>query len=136
MVGTVASDRGLALGAVLLSELINALEQDEVLAERARRVLALKDSHSSELVPLGEAGMPVRTLRAAIAAKELPASFVGRQYLVRRVDLMMWLENRPSRQPPRKRKRKRNPEEAQQSPAQRAIERARRGGTLRVVGSR
>jgi excisionase family DNA binding protein len=79
-----------------------------------------------DLVPLRKCGVPVRTARKAIKCGELPAMLVGREYLLRRADLAAWLDNRRVKPSPHP--------ERQLSAAERAIDRARRSGSLRVVG--
>lgn len=79
-----------------------------------------------DLVPLRKCGVPVRTARKAIKCGELPAMLVGREYVLRRADLAAWLDNRRVKPSPRP--------ERQLSAAGRAIDRARRSGSLRVVG--
>ena len=81
-----------------------------------------------ELVPLAAAGVPVRTLRRAIRAGELPASKAGRSYVVSRADLAAWLEAQ--------RVLPRPAPEAVSTEADRALERARRSGALRPVRGR
>ena len=100
------------------------------LAEIVREAItaALAPRGQSELVPLNEAGVPVRTLRKAIRSGELSASKVGRSYVVERSALTAWLEMRRVRP-----KAKAVPVETE---ADRAIARARRAGTLRPIRSR
>ncbi|MGC4088408.1 MAG: helix-turn-helix domain-containing protein [Polyangiaceae bacterium] len=91
--------------------------------------LTVDDSASlgeDDLLKLRECGPSVRTLRAAIGAGELEAVLVGREYRVRRGALSAWLEAH------RVKPRERAPREL--SAAERAIERARRAGTLKAVG--
>lgn len=82
----------------------------------------------SEWLTLQDSGLSVRTLRAAIASGELDAVRVGREYRVRRSDLEAWIGGRRVTPEPRPEKR--------QSAAERALERARRDGSLRLVGGR
>ena len=92
-------------------------------------VVAEAPTAADDHLPLNECGAPVRTLRRAIADGSLPASLVGREYLVRRADLEAWLAA-PRRAP------RRPQQEHEPSAAERAIERARQTGTLCVVGGR
>jgi excisionase family DNA binding protein len=82
----------------------------------------------SDLLALKETSVSVRTSRAAIAAGELPAVKVGREFKVRRADLDAWLAARAVKP------RERQQPERELTAAERAIERARRSGTLRIVG--
>ncbi len=90
---------------------------------------ALGTPAAADVVPLAAAGVPVRTLRAAIRAGALPASKAGRSYVVRRADLAAWLD--AQRVTPKAPARP-----AMQSEADRALERARRSGALRPVRGR
>ncbi len=110
----------------ILAELASALEADPALAARLRRVLGAEPRSDAERFPLKKAGVPVRTLRRAIAAGELAAERVGREYFVRREDLEAWFTSRRAK-PAEKKPR-------EPSAAERAIERARREGSLRLVG--
>lgn len=97
------------------------------LADEAEREPAPGDA--GELVALANAGPPIRTLRLAVRRGELAAMRVGRSYMIRRADLAAWLQARAVKPRPAVR---REPT----TPAERAIERARRDGSLRLVGSR
>ncbi len=102
-----------------------AAEADRIAAEQIEsRTLPSPD----DLLPLRDCGVSVRTLRGAIGAGELPASLVGREYLVRRSDLESWIAAR--RVTPREVRTR------ELSAAERALERARSSGALRVVGGR
>ncbi len=79
-------------------------------------------------MPLKACGAPLRTLRAAIRAGELPAVKVGREYQIRRTDLGAWLQARQVKPRPKP--------EVEESEADRAIARARRSGALRSVPTR
>lgn len=103
-----------------------AAECDRIAAEQAP---APALAAPSDWLPLRDAGVSVRTLRAAIAAGELPAVKVGRAYEVQRADLDAWRAAR--RVAPRERKAA---PAKQQTAAQRAIARAQAAGALRVVG--
>jgi len=120
------------IGRALLAEVAEALESDPELAARVRTALGLDGpaTAAAETLRLRDAGPPVRTLRAAIARGELAAMRVGREYRVRRGDLEAWLESR--RVAPGRRER----QPKKQSAAERAVARARRAGSLRVVGGR
>lgn len=72
-------------------------------------------------------GLPARTVRKAIKDGELPASLVGRNYVVMRADRDAWLAKRRVR--PNAKPTNGKP----QSAAERAIDRARRAGTLRAI---
>ena len=110
----------------------------DALRAQAAVLLALADAADSEpsgappqpddaRVARATPGPPVRTLRSAIRRGELPAVRVGRSYMVTRSDLDVWLDaRRVQPRPPVRRE--------PSSPAERAIARARRDGTLRVVG--
>lgn len=116
--------------AVLL-EALQALEADPELATRLRVVLGLFPlGGSDELVRLAETGVSPRTLRRAIAAGELSAVKVGRDLCLRRKDLDAWVATKTVK--PGERREPRKPDVAK-TPAQRAIERARGAGALRVV---
>lgn len=80
-------------------------------------------------VPLAQCGESIRSLRAAIRAGELNAHKSGRAYYVTRAELERWRSSK------RVLPRERQPI-APDSPAQRAIERARQRGALRVVGDK
>ncbi len=105
---------------VLQADELRALITEAVAAALGTRALT-----NDELVPLAAAGVPVRTLRRAIGAGELPATRCGREYRVRRRELEAWLEARRV-QPKAK-------AEPIKSEADRAIERARRSGALRTL---
>jgi excisionase family DNA binding protein len=90
---------------------------------RAAVAAALGPREAGELVPLAAAGVPVRTLRKAIRAGELPASKAGRTYVIERSALRAWLDARRV-----KPNAKAEPVETE---ADRAIARARRSGALR-----
>lgn len=99
-----------------------AAECDRLASEQAPAPVAA----TSDLLPLADCGVPVRTLRGAIRRGELRASKVGRSYFVQRDDLAAYVEaRRVSPAPPQPRKL---------TAAQRAIQAAQRAGTLRVVG--
>lgn len=104
----------------------DALRSDPELRAELR---ALLTESSDKPIPLSKCGESVRTLRAAIAAGELDATKCGRSYYVTRDALEAWRVSR--RVQPRERAQ-REPS----SPAERAIERARRSGALRLVGGR
>lgn len=105
-----------------------ALEPGDVQAIASAVVAMLRPAVAgSSLLPLERCGVPVRTLRGAIRRGELVASKVGRGYVVASADLAAWLELRRVA-PPRKAE-----VAAPQTAAERAIERARRAGTLRAV---
>jgi excisionase family DNA binding protein len=55
---------------------------------------ALKPPSNDALLTLRQTGVSTRTLRAAIAAGDLPAMKVGREFRVRRADLDAWLAAR------------------------------------------
>ncbi|HEX4475838.1 MAG TPA: helix-turn-helix domain-containing protein, partial [Polyangiaceae bacterium] len=82
------------------------------------------------LLPLKSCGVSVRTLRGAIKRGELAASLVGRELLVRRADLQAWIDGRRVRADEHDESRP----APTRTPAQRAIDRARLEGSLRVVG--
>jgi excisionase family DNA binding protein len=104
------------------------LEPGDVQAIASAVVAMLRPAVAgSSLLPLERCGVPVRTLRAAIKRGELVASKAGRAYLVSSEALATWLELR--RVTPREEARPEKPQTA----AERAIERARRAGTLRAV---
>jgi excisionase family DNA binding protein len=105
-----------------------ALDPADVQAIAQAVVALLKPAVAGNaLLPLERCGPPVRTLRAAIKRGELAASKVGRGYLVSAAALAEWLEAR--RVTPRAETLPEKP----QSAAERAIERARRAGSLRAV---
>lgn len=112
-------------GGALLARMLDAIEADPELAARLRRLLGGSDDATP--IPLATTGQPVRVLRRAIRSGELQAVRVGREYRVTRGDLAEWLEAR--RVAPR-------PAAVRQptTAAERAIDRARRTGALRVVG--
>lgn len=86
---------------------------------------------AGDLLALDQCGAPVRTLRSEIRAGRLAAKRIGRSYYVERADLNRWLEARrfdPAKRPQPKAERAK-------TAAERALERAQRAGTLRVVGS-
>lgn len=113
----------------ILAEVAEALEADPELAGRVRSALGLDTARPpGETLALRECGPPVRTLRAAIASGELAAVKVGREYRVRRADLDGWLESR------RVEPGERQPKARKLSAAERAIARARRDGSIRLVG--
>ena len=111
---------------LLLRTALSALRAAEELLEAELEQDATPVTQAEDLVPLLKCGVPVRTARRAIKLGELPASLVGREYLLRRADLAKWLDGR--------RVQPRPAAEREQSPAERAIDRARRSGALRVVG--
>jgi excisionase family DNA binding protein len=88
---------------------------------------------ADELVSLEAAhhstGISVRTMRAAIRAGDLEAAKVGREYRITRAALDGWLDGRRVRPSPRTEPTR------ELTAAERAIERARRAGALRVVGA-
>lgn len=81
-----------------------------------------------ELIPLSQAGPPVRTLRAAIRSGALPAVKTGRCYMISRSDLQSWLAARTVKPNPARKK------PVPSTAAERAIQRARDDGRLRVIG--
>lgn len=116
-----------ALARALLSELADTLERDHDLASRFRKVLGSSaDATGDTLLSLRDTGLSVRSLRQAITSGELPAQKVGREYRVRRSDLDAWIAVK--RVKPRE-----STTLALISPADRAIERARRVGAIRAA---
>ena len=105
-----------------------AAECDRIAAEQASA--AVPPAQDGWLA-LKDCGVSPRTTRRAIAAGELPAVKVGREYQVQRADLEAWREGR--RVAPRERKLA---QPKPQSAAQRALARAQARGELRVVGGR
>lgn len=113
----------------LIEEFASALESNPALAARLRTAIGLGTLGGEEdLLKLSACGVPVRTLRKAIRAGSLPASKVGRDYLVSRKDLAAWLSSTPVAPRPVAAK-----PHAAQTAAQRAIERARNEGGLRAI---
>lgn len=106
-----------------------AAECDRIAAEQERAPVA--QPAQGDWLPLRDAGVSIRTLRAAIAAGELPAVKVGREYQLRRADLDAWRS--AHRVAPRDRK---TTQPKPQTAAQRALARAQARGDLRVVGAR
>jgi excisionase family DNA binding protein len=124
-----ASPRATAatLAELTLGELIGLVA--DAVADRLDRRQGRHDT-GSERVSLRDArGASVRQLRAAIASGELAAVRLGREYRVAQGDVDEWIASRPVAPNIR----------GGASPkvgtaAERAIDRARRAGSLRVVG--
>jgi len=113
-----------ALARAMLLGLVEVLEGDPELAARIRAAVA---GTSDEPMPLSSYPESARVLRAAIKRGELPADRVGRDLCVRPSARAAWLETRRVRPGERPAKR------IALSPAERAIERARLSGALRIV---
>ncbi|HEX4474062.1 MAG TPA: helix-turn-helix domain-containing protein [Polyangiaceae bacterium] len=119
------------LAHALLVQVLDAIESDPALAQRARALLLGEVPASKEtLLPLKSCGVSVRTLRGAIKRGELEASLVGRELLVRAADLQTWIDGRRVRAD----EHEHVAPNMKKTPAQRAIDRARLEGSLRVVG--
>lgn len=103
-----------------------AKELDTIAAEQASE--ATRAVGADDLLGLGECGVSVRTLRAAVKSGALRASKVGREYRVRRGDLSDWIEARTV-QP-------RAAQPIETTEADRAFDRAMQSGSLRLVATR
>lgn len=125
----------------LLLTALDCIEKDPALAQRFARVLGKPSGDHGELLRLSECPASVRTLRAAIRAGELPAQLVGREYRVRAADLDAWLQRHcvvPAERAATLARRKHRARAVSdgtpgETPAARAVARARRSGALRSV---
>lgn len=108
--------------------LVTPAELAALVEAAVRRALAGTPRPAGRL-PLADAaaqaGATVRVLRGAIARGELPAVKAGRGYTLAPADLDAWLAGRTARPTPAR---------APDSPADRALERARAAGRLGRVG--
>ena len=115
----------------VLGLVVEALESDRDLAARLRAALG-GTVPVDELVPLRDCKCraSVRMLRTAISRGELAATKVGREFLVKHADVTAWVASHRVRAVAHGERVAPAPEK---SPAERAIERARASGGLRVV---